>query len=244
MPMKLETYGVSDVGLVRHNNEDVWSEVPEANFFALADGMGGHRAGEIAARLAIMSVCKAIEELPDLLSSEDAKQALAEAIVNANRLVYSMGSENEKLGGMGTTLCCFMLYNGTLVYAHVGDSRIYRFRNNKLKQLTQDHSLRSELLLKGELDEKSAAVFPLRNIITRAIGTTTSVEPEVDTAPILPNDLYFLCSDGLTDTVTHEEIVRILESASSVKDAAHQLTALAKTKGGSDNITIVLVKVI
>jgi protein phosphatase len=244
MPMKLETYGVSDVGLVRQNNEDVWSEVPEANFFALADGMGGHRAGEVAARLAVMSVCKAIEERPDPRSSEDVKQALTEAIVNANRVVYSMGSQNEKLGGMGTTLCCLMLYKETAVYAHVGDSRIYRFRNKKLEQLTQDHSLRSELILKGELDEKSAAVFPFRNIITRAIGTTTCVEPETATAPLLPNDLYFLCSDGLTDAVTHEEILQVLESTLSVKEAAHKLTALAKTNGGSDNITIVLIKVI
>lgn len=244
MPLKLETFGISDVGLVRINNEDVWAELEEAHFFALADGMGGHKAGEIAARLTIMSLCKSIEEKNNPESVENLMGVFREAIIKANRLVYTMSSQNEKLGGMGTTVCCLMLFSDAIVYAHVGDSRIYRYRNNHLDLLTQDHSLRHELLLRGELDEKSAFAFPYKNIITRAIGTHANVEPEVAASPFLSGDLYFLCSDGLSDYVSHDELKNVLSQNFSVKETAEEMIAVAKTKGGNDNITVVIVKIV
>ncbi|MES2344786.1 MAG: Stp1/IreP family PP2C-type Ser/Thr phosphatase [Chlamydiota bacterium] len=243
MPLKLESYGISDIGLVRANNEDVFVALPETHFFALADGMGGHKAGEIAARLAIMSLCKSLEENSPPNSVEETMELFREAILQANRLVYSMGSQNEKLGGMGTTLCCLKILKDSIIYAHVGDSRIYRFRNHKLDLLTHDHSLRHELILKGELDEKSAFSFPYKNIITRSIGTHSQVEPEINAAPFLSGDLYFLCSDGLSDYVSHEEIFHLLEKEPSIKNAANQMITLAKAKGGNDNITIVIIKI-
>ncbi len=242
MPLKLESYGISDIGLVRVNNEDAFAELPEAHFFALADGMGGHKAGEVAAKLTIMSLCKSIEDNPPLSSIEEVMELFHEAIIQANRIVYSMGSQNEKLGGMGTTLCCLKLFGTSIVYAHVGDSRIYRFRNHKLDLLTHDHSLKHQLILKGELDEQSALLFPYKNIITRSIGTHAQVEPEIAASPFFPGDLYFLCSDGLTDYVSDQEISQVLEQESSIKDAADRMITLAKAKGGNDNITVVIIK--
>jgi PPM family protein phosphatase len=239
---KLQSYGISDIGLVRSNNEDVWDFMSQPPFFVLADGMGGHKAGEVAAKLAVESLCKALNEEVEL--DEEIPELLRSAISYANSCIYTLASEKEECSGMGTTLCCFLLHKDTLHYAHIGDSRIYRFRENQLEQLTQDHSLRRELIIKGELDAKGAQTFPYRNIITRALGTSPSVEPDIASTTILPNDIYFLCSDGLTDHLPNEEIAHLLKKMTSVEQATQLLVDAAKAKGGNDNITIVMVKVL
>ena len=244
--LKLESYGISDIGLVRQNNEDVWSKVPECNFFALADGMGGHKAGEIAAKEAIVKVCGSVRQnllsSPAHLSTEQIVFLLNQAIKEANSWVYSMASSDDNLYGMGTTLCCFLLYEQKLLYAHVGDSRIYRFRKD-LNLLTSDHSLRSELIASGKLDEGSASAFAYKNIITRAIGTSSQVEPEISTCQVEPGDIYFLCSDGLTDYVSLKEMKAILSQSDTIRNISDTLVNAAKEKGGNDNITIVMIKV-
>jgi serine/threonine protein phosphatase PrpC len=242
MRFKLESYGVSDIGLSRPNNEDVWAEVSEAQFFVLADGMGGHKAGEIAAKVAVLSLSKAIQN--HMPSMETAMLTLRAAILKANADVYQMASRDENLHGMGTTLCCMQVYDQSLLYAHVGDSRIYRFRHHQLEQLTEDHSLRNELIAKGQLDVANASSFPYKNVITRAIGTTLQIEPTLTATGILPSDIYFLCSDGLTDYVSNEEIADVLKKAKSVKETSDLLVELAKSKGGNDNITIVMIKIL
>jgi PPM family protein phosphatase len=245
MPYRLETFGISDIGLVRQNNEDIWAELPEYRFFVLADGMGGHLAGEIAAKEAVTSLSHFVEDFLSQSSEPFTNQQLIsqirEGITLANRWVYHLSRANEEFYGMGTTLCCFLLYRDTLIYAHVGDSRIYRFRG-QLEQLTQDHSLRRELIGRLGLDEKKASTLPFKNIITRAIGTSQNVEPEVSSLIIQPGDIYFLCSDGLTDSVSHEEMEDILKKSSSVKESCQDLVSTAKAKGGIDNITIVMIK--
>jgi PPM family protein phosphatase len=245
MRLKLESYGISDIGLVRQNNEDVWDKIPEYNFFALADGMGGHKAGEVAAREAILKLCSSIRhKLSQSGGKATAAQAasyLNQAIKEANTWVYEMAAQDENLHGMGTTLCCFLLCEQTLVYAHVGDSRIYRFRR-ALEQLTSDHSLRSELIATGQLDEGTASLFPYKNIITRAIGTSLQVEAEIASCHVEPGDIYFLCSDGLTDYVTTDKMYAILSRADTIKEASDSLVKSAKDKGGNDNITIVMIK--
>lgn len=243
LPLKLKTFGISDVGLVRSNNEDAWSEMVEVSFFALADGMGGHKAGEIAAQLAVKSLCKFVEEAPQNPSVESVVEILREGFYKANELIFNLGSRDKKLQGMGTTLCCMMLSGSTLVHAHVGDSRVYRFREGRLEQLTQDHSRRNELLLKGKLTEKEAFHYPYKNRITRAIGTHLGVEVAIGTTPFLPEDLYFLCSDGLSDYVIPEEMVDVLKENIDISKMGEELIALAKQKGGHDNITLVLIKI-
>jgi serine/threonine protein phosphatase PrpC len=244
IPHRLDCYGISDIGYVRSNNEDAWEAAPEHRFFVLADGMGGHNAGEVAAKMAVVSLCESLKELKELTSNTELKSSMRSAILAANSSIYTSAGEKEDLSGMGTTLCCLAFHHATLIYAHIGDSRIYRFRNKCLEQLTQDHSLRRELLMRGELSAKQAACYPHRNIITRALGTSAHVEPEIAHTDVALNDVYFLCSDGLTDHLSNEEIASLLQNSSSLSQASHELVEKAKAKGGCDNITIVMVKVV
>ncbi len=210
--------------------------MPEKQFYVLADGMGGHNAGEVAAKTAVTDLCKGIKEIRPEPSE------LKKIIYTANKKVYDLAAHRSDLHGMGTTLCCFWVFKKELLYAHVGDSRIYRYRD-ALKRLTQDHSLRQELLIKGELKEKDLSSYPHKNIITKAIGTTPYVEPDIGVDSIEKGDIYFLCSDGLTDMVTDIEIEEILKSENSIEKVCDELVSLAKSNGGSDNITIVMIRI-
>lgn len=243
MPYKVSAYGLSDIGLVRQNNEDVWAQLPDELFFVLADGMGGHQAGEIAAKEAVRHLCLLFKQSISFDKSlEEVKQLLFETIQQVNQIIYRMGSKQEDLKGMGTTLCCLFIHPDGLVYGHVGDSRIYRLRNNQLEQLTQDHSLVRELISLGHLDEEQADDFLYKNIITKAIGTEPSVEPTIKVAPILADDLFLLCTDGLTDLVESGEIRKIMMRYPE-QEIAKQLIKAAKQKGGYDNITVIVVKI-
>ncbi|HKZ00218.1 MAG TPA: Stp1/IreP family PP2C-type Ser/Thr phosphatase [Rhabdochlamydiaceae bacterium] len=242
MPFHVDSFGCSDIGLVRKNNEDIWMSVPEKNFYLLSDGMGGHNAGEIAAREAAESVCSSIENMDLGLSLEDACRYIKDAIISANQHVYKLASTHDAWHGMGTTLCCFFLHEQTLIYAHVGDSRIYRFRG-KLERMTQDHSLRQEIINRLQLKKNLASHLPFKNVITRAIGTYPKVEPEMATTAVHLHDIYFLCSDGLTDMVSDEEIEEILQNASSLEEACDTMVESAKCNGGNDNITILMIKI-
>jgi protein phosphatase len=244
MPYKILACGLSDIGLVRHNNEDVWSQLAEEQFFVLADGMGGHQAGEIAAKEAVEHVCTTFRGkfATSDKSLQTARQLIKEAIQETNQIIFQMSFFQPEWRGMGTTLCCVLLHPDGLIWGHVGDSRIYRFRNNQLKQLTHDHSLVRELIDLGQLEEQQAGKFIYKNIITRAIGTEPEVEPSVRTDTLLVDDIILMCSDGLTDMLKHEEIEFILQRTSE-SDMAKALIIAAKRKGGHDNITVVIVKV-
>lgn len=244
---KLTSYGLSDIGLVRSNNEDVWFFLEESGFFALADGMGGHNAGEIAAKEAVRFVCSSIEEL--FVSSEkewnifDLCSFTKLSIENANSWVHHLGKKKKEYQGMGTTLCTLLFHERSLIYGHVGDSRIYRYRFGELKQLTTDHSLKNELISQGKFYESPSKPFPYKNVLTRAIGTHGNVEAEIHIAPVNPDDLYLMCSDGLTDCVSDQEISMVLQTFKKPKEIATELIEIAKKKGGNDNITIVSVLV-
>ena len=244
---KLSSFGYSDIGLVRSNNEDVWSSLKEYGFFALADGMGGHNAGEVAAKEAIQFVCASIEEY--FIASEnpwttfDLSRFSKHAIENANRWVYELGRKKKACKGMGTTLCTLLFHAKSLIYSHVGDSRVYQYRKGTLKQLTVDHSLKNQLIFQGKFDEMASKSFPYKNILTRAIGTHNKVEAEIQVAEVNPHDIYLMCTDGLTDYVDNQEILSILERHLNPEKATFSLIEQAKRRGGSDNITIVMVKV-
>jgi PPM family protein phosphatase len=235
MPYSIESFGISDLGLVRKNNEDVFHEIPAHRFFVLADGMGGHNAGEIAAKEVVhhlsTSVCQVFSSKEPPSSFLPISEMLHKAILKANHWVHQLSEQKQELTGMGTTLCCFLLHKTSLVYAHVGDSRIYRFRDDLVK-ITEDHSLYP----KEEKEKKNA--------ITRAIGTSPHVEPEVNITAVSEGDIYFLCSDGLTDFVSDEEISKILHKQTCIKSASTEMIEAAKEKGGGDNITILMIKVL
>lgn len=244
MKGELVSFGLSDIGLSRPNNEDVWVALKEFGFFALADGMGGHKAGEIAAKEAIDDLATSVQTIlssppqncPELVIS------LRSAIEKANRKVYSLGKQAPTLNGMGTTLCCLLWLDDAVIYAHVGDSRIYRLREGRLDQLTRDHSLFAKWLSFGKRAEECETPFPYKNVITRAIGTTKKANPEIAVASVLPGDLFFLCSDGLSDVLTDEEIEKILDRSETLSLAETRLIEKAKIKGSHDNITVLLIQ--
>lgn len=237
MPYKLESYGISDIGLVRSNNEDVFAALNQKQFFALADGMGGHKAGEIASSLALESICESINSLDYIPNIEEACRLLRDAFAKANTKVFDESHRNPECSGMGTTLSCFIIIQDHLVYAHIGDSRLYRYRG-KLEQLTEDHSLQIALYPKGETPPAQQ-----RNVITRAIGTHSGIHPDIGVIPLRPKDIFMLCSDGLSDYADEKKIARYLSAPLSLEEMGQHLVNAALGKGGNDNITLLLVKV-
>lgn len=245
MSYKVLAFGLTDIGLVRQNNEDAWGAVPEQGFFALADGMGGHQAGEIAARETIAILCKLVKKSKTRKKKatlSDAQHTLEHAITQANDHVFKMGLANRDLRGMGTTICCLQFHEEGVVYAHIGDSRIYRYHEKKLSQITVDHSLMRELIDLGQLSEGQAPDFMYKNIITKAIGTEPSIEPSIHICDIADEDSFLMCSDGLSDLLSLAEMEDIMNQELSVSQTAKALVNAAKDKGGYDNITVVLIR--
>ena len=247
MRYKVIASGVSDIGRVRQNNEDVWIALPEFGLYCLADGMGGHQAGEIAAREAVNALCRIVKKKrgfkKDALSLEDVKHGVQYAIEQVNLEVFKMSRLHQELRGMGTTLCCLLFHEKGVVYANVGDSRIYRLRGQKMEQITTDHSLLREMIELGQLREEQATDFLYKNIITKAIGTEPKVEPAVKANEVQVDDQYLICSDGLSDLLTSAEIAKVMIESSSIHDSVNQLVAIANQRGGHDNITVVIAKV-
>lgn len=243
-PYKVSSFGLTDVGLVRQNNEDAWHRLEDLNFFVLADGMGGHQAGEVASNEAVTDICKRIKkQILHSMSLRLANKTIRQAIENTNHVVHQMGRGDRKLRGMGTTLCCLYFHPNGLIYANVGDSRIYRYRNKKIEQLTIDHSLLADLELVGEAGASLFEEMSYRNIITKAIGTEPSVEPTVHECHVQDEDIYLMCSDGLSDLLKNSEIERIIGGSYSLEVAAKHLIDQANIRGGHDNVTVVLTQV-
>lgn len=243
--LKVSACGLSDIGLVRQNNEDVWAEVEDLSLYLLADGMGGHQAGEIAAREAIDVFCqisqKALKD--ESLSLDERVEEIKATFDQVNSHVYKMGRANSELKGMGTTLCALLINDEGAIIAHVGDSRVYRLRHGQLVQITKDHSLVRELIELGQVSERQASDFVYKNIITRAIGTEPTVEPSVQILENISGDIYILCSDGLSDLLSLNEIEAIVKKHEHLSQSAKELVDASKAKGGHDNVTVVMVKV-
>lgn len=236
--MQFKSYGLSDVGLSRSNNEDVFIAMPEMGFFALADGMGGHVAGEIAAQETLEKLAQNIKSIPKKPPLA-ILVALREAIESANKWVFEQSQKVQTLNGMGTTLCCLLWSHDFVIYAHVGDSRIYRHRNQKLELLTQDHSLLTKWL---KLKKHSHSPFPYKNIITKAVGTTPLANPEIAICSFQPGDLFLLCTDGLSDVLTLHDMEKVINHSKNLEFSAKLLIETAKIKGSSDNITILMIQ--
>lgn len=246
MPNKIQTSVLSDTGLVRENNEDAWDEVPELNFYTLADGMGGHRAGEVAAQESVTTVCGLIRRALNKrqgVSLKEMEQIIRSAIIQTNQLVYQLGCSSESLRGMGTTLCCIGFYEDKAICAHVGDSRIYRLSKKKLDQLTQDDTLLRELRDLGQPFGTAIPESLYKNVLTKAIGTELTVEPSVRVWEASQGDVFFMCTDGLSDLLSLQEMQSILNAASDIEEAANIFVSTAIERGGHDNITVLLMKV-
>ena len=223
----------TDTGRRRRRNEDAF--VCEPPLFAVADGMGGAQAGEVASRLAADSLREL--ELGDLSSPEQTVELIREA----NRRVYEYSSENASARGMGTTMTVALVEGSVVTIGHVGDSRAYLLRDDQLTQLTQDHSLVAELVRSGRLSPKEAASHPRRSVITRALGTDSDVEVDVFSLRGQDGDLFLLCSDGLTSMLSDEEIARLLVATrADLDEAGKALITAANQAGGEDNITVVM----
>jgi serine/threonine protein phosphatase PrpC len=242
---KIASFGRSDIGLVRENNEDVWESLADHHFYILADGMGGHLAGEVAARETVDGLSQLVRKsfkTPNG-SIEDYARLIHELIQKVNGDVYQKSRSDTDLRGMGTTLCCTYFHENGVVFAHVGDSRIYRLHQNKLEQLTRDHSLVTEMIDLGELSERNVDGVNYKNIITRAIGTCSHVEVSIGISEFEENDLFMMCSDGLSDLLSSKMIEDILKDSDNLQQTVDQLIDAAIEHGGNDNVTAVLMRV-
>ena len=231
----VEHAGRTDVGRQRSANEDDFVLAPP--FFAVADGMGGAKAGEVASAMAT----EGFEGESD--SGEPAETQLARILREANRRIYDLAVADESHRGMGTTLTAAKVTGDDISLGHVGDSRAYRMRDGELEQLTKDHSLVAELERSGQITAEAAEHHPQRSIITRALGPEPEVEVDTYTIAGREEDLFLLCSDGLTSMISDEEIGSILRSADTLDAAADALVRAANQSGGKDNITVVLFRV-
>ena len=236
--MKLGRYASrTDPGRKRRHNED--SFVVQPPLFAIADGMGGAQAGEIASALAAGALAEAS-------ANGGGEPRVVELIQEANRRVHHRASTDPATTGMGTTITVAIVEDdGMVTFGHVGDSRAYRLRNDRLEQITDDHSLVAELVRRGELSPAEAEVHPQRSVITRALGTDPDVDVDAFSIRPEPGDLYLICSDGLSDMVTGETIEKIVrEHRDDLDEAARALVRAANQGGGDDNITAVLFEIV
>jgi len=244
--LKLAVYGISDVGLSREHNEDSISWDIDLGLIMLADGMGGHNAGEIASELAVTAIRDALLDVltPDIMDSKLIKcdEALREAVIYANEEIHDQANRRVECAGMGTTVVITLFHDDKVTYAHVGDSRIYRLRNGEFRQLTQDHSLVQEMIDNGYLSQEEAMISSSRNLITRALGISPEVEVDITTEELDIDDVYLLCSDGLSDMLNEKNMAAILTDwRHDLGAAAQQLVDAANDCGGNDNISVVLV---
>lgn len=241
----MEVYFQSDIGKRRKSNQDytaTFTNQKNQLLALLADGMGGHQAGDIASRQAVEEIGIAWEATT-IDDSEKAVQWFLQHIQQANQRIFEKGQSQPTLSGMGTTLEVVTLLDNHLALAHVGDSRIYLFREQRLIALTEDHSLVNALLKSGEITQEMAENHPRKNIITRSLGMPGSLEVDVAIHKIEDQDQLLLCSDGLTNMVSEPKIAQILLEAASLQDASQRLIDEANAKGGLDNITVLLIDV-
>ena len=238
-------YGKSDIGKTREMNQDAYyisESSSEVKLYILADGMGGYKGGEIASKLAIKCTKSYIEnnfkETPK--DKDSLIQLVASSMEYANMVVYEKSKEDPDLEGMGTTLEICLVYNNRAFIAHVGDSRIYRIRKEFMRKLTKDHSYVQKLVEDGTITKEEADRHPKKNMLMKALGCNAFVEPDVTIKGFLKGDTIIICSDGLTNMLTQEEIYNI--ATNKFEYAPSDLIEKANKKGGYDNITVIIIR--
>lgn len=230
--------GLSDTGQLREHNEDAVGWDAEQGWAVLADGMGGHQAGEVASAIAVEVIGDELRAVAD----SGGALPLQGAVELANAEIHRQAQQQPRLRTMGTTVVAVLLQGERLYFAHVGDSRLYRLRGGELQQLSHDHSLVQELVDEGMIDAEQARSSGQKNVITRALGLESQVEVAMGEAELLPGDCYLLCSDGLSDRLRDEQIARLLDGE-SLPQLAQGLVDAANTAGGEDNISVIVIRV-
>ncbi len=251
---KFRCVGATDTGQVREHNEDTIGTDGDIGLVVLADGMGGYKAGEVASGIAVRTCLTLIKEGVDRedLSQRDEASGLSrsgillrDAIQRANKVIYQTAKTQSNCEGMGTTVVAGLFYDDKLTIAHVGDSRMYRCRDGKLEQVTQDHSLLQELVARGFYTPEEAQRASSKNYVTRALGVEPTVDVEIREIPADKDDLYLLCSDGLSDMVEDDDIQLTINTfGANLETLAKQLVLLSNDNGGRDNVSVVLVRVL
>ncbi|MDR2332928.1 MAG: Stp1/IreP family PP2C-type Ser/Thr phosphatase [Burkholderiaceae bacterium] len=241
-----EFVALTDVGRVRANNEDAVGVNEVSGMAILADGMGGYNSGEVASAMAIEYVdshaARMLQELgPDVTPSE-LRELLYLCINGANRNILEVALTTPQHMGMGTTVVVALFRRDRVLLAHLGDSRCYRLRDGALQQLTRDHSWLQEQIDAGLLTQQQAQESEYGNLVTRALGVEPSIQIDIDEFPVEPQDLYILCSDGLTDMIGDDDLAALARAPTSLADKAQRMVQLANAMGGRDNISVVLVQ--
>jgi len=249
--MRVLSAGLTDIGRRRDNNEDIFYTDDRVGIYIVADGMGGHRAGEVASSTVVSSIKDYMEAFHTSSAAQEgrgsqmspAASAVCHGIELANRVVYQLSQDQGSYKGMGSTAAVAYIYDNTLVTANVGDSRIYLIRDNDIEQVTQDHTLLAEQMRKNPDWDPSTASIPMKHILLRAVGIHETVEADVYEIQPLPGDLILMCSDGLTDMLSDEEIHQIVREGGPLDEICSRLVDSANEKGGQDNITVVLAQI-
>ena len=249
----LPTASLTDPGRVRDHNEDCIESRPEIGLYVLADGMGGYNAGEVASGMATSLISDGIQDAWKPRDVErlgrDQSKALSEKLVGeqiarANTAIFTTAQNNPECAGMGTTLVVCLFFDNFVTVAHIGDSRLYRLRGDVMEQVTRDHSLLQEQLDSGLITPDEAKMSQNKNLVTRALGIDPSVEPEIHVHETKPEDIYLLCSDGLSDMVDDEEIrLTLITLKTNPSLTVQQLVQAANDNGGRDNISAMLIRV-
>ncbi|HYB22096.1 MAG TPA: Stp1/IreP family PP2C-type Ser/Thr phosphatase [Thermodesulfobacteriota bacterium] len=251
--MKIRYAAASDLGQARKNNEDAFLADPALGIFAVADGMGGHAAGEVASSLAMDTLrefiargtrVEASPKCPGQTTAPSPSNLLVKGIRLANQAIYQSSREKEEYEGMGTTIVAIYFSNSSSVVAHVGDSRLYHIRGQTIEQVTEDHSFVWEQYRQGFISKAALPSLPMKNIVTRALGMQPTVDVDVKELSLQMGDLLLLCSDGLTDLILDEELVGAVSASSGdLEQACRDLISLANRRGGKDNITVLLIHI-
>lgn len=236
----MKAAGLSHIGKIRTNNEDAYYIDRRLNLIAVADGMGGHKAGEIASGIAV----EALASMNGLAQQEALQpvEVFRRIFSEANQQIWDKAHENEDCKGMGTTLTSVWLVDGLAYVAHVGDSRAYRKHGGVFRQITRDHTLVEELIKNGTIDREASLCHPQKNVLMKAVGADDSVSPDLHEIEAQAGDLFFLCSDGLTHYLKDEEIAEILAEQRTLEERLSKLIELALERGGADNITAVAIE--
>ena len=251
-PLRIEVAGETNVGMKRTHNEDNFSIIEESGLYIVADGMGGHASGEVASKMAVDSMKEffvATANDPERTwpykmdrSKGYEENRLITGTKLANLRIYESAQRDSRQRGMGTTIVTIFAVEDGVYTAHVGDSRVYRLREGKIEQLTEDHSLLNDYIKMKRLTPEEIANFPHKNVIVRALGMKDTVKVDTRLEQPRAGDLYLLCSDGLSGPVTDEELLQICSSTGDLKGSATKLIERANTNGGPDNITVVLAR--
>jgi protein phosphatase len=251
---KILSVALTDTGKVREHNEDMIGSETEIGLFVLADGMGGYNAGEVASGIAVKTIINLVRDAVarEDLTARDPETGLTrpsiilrDAIHRANKIIYHTSKTQPQCEGMGTTVVACLFYDNKMSIAHVGDSRLYRLRDNRFEQLTLDHSLLQELVDRGFYSQQEAQRASNKNYVTRALGVEQNVEVEVHEEPVLKSDYYVLCSDGLSDMIEDEDIhLTISTFSANLETVAKQLIQLSNDNGGRDNVSVIMAHVV